>query len=119
MSKLAAWTLAGMVALATGSQAGMSSPSGLSDRSSFSELMASLTSATRPIDLFKVPADRVTFVRVSAMQGYTKEGMRLSPAAHQAIVAAEASVSSNAPLLGHLIDAGYSTTDVIAFSVEL
>lgn len=118
MSKLAAWTLVGIVAFSTGSQAGLSSPPALTNQSSFSELIASLSSATRPIDLSKVSVDRVTFVRVSGTRGYKKERMRLSPAAYQAMVAAEAAVSLNAPLLGDLIDAGYSTTDVIAFSVD-
>jgi len=45
MSKLAAWTLVGTAFFATGLQAGVNSPPALSDRSSFSELMASLTSA--------------------------------------------------------------------------
>ena len=119
MSKLAAWLLVGTVAFSTGSSAGVISSPGLSGRSSFIELMASLASTSGPIDLSKVGADsKMTFVRASGMQGYTKDGMRLSPAAHRAMVGAEASVSLSAPLLGHLIDAGYSTTDVIALSVD-
>ena len=83
-----------------------------------SDLVASLTSAPRP-DLSRVRSDsQVTFIRVSVMPGYSKDKMQLSPAVHQAMVGTEAAVSLNAALLGRLIDRGYSTTDVIAVSVD-
>ena len=118
MRRLAVWTAIGLLALSSGSQAAMSSPLTLSDKSSLSDLVASLTSAPRP-DLSRVRSDsQVTFIRVSVMPGYSKDKMRLSPAARQAMVGTEAAVSLNAALLGRLIDAGYSTTDVIAVSVD-
>ena len=96
MRRLAVWTAIGLLALSSGSLAAMSSPSTLSDKSSLSDLVASLTSAPLP-DLSRVRSDsQVTFIRESVMPGYSKDKMRLSPAAHQAMVGTEAAVSLNA-----------------------
>ena len=118
MSKLARWIFAGIAALSAGSASGATLPPLLTDRSSFGELLASLSSAS-PSDLSKVEAtSKVTFVHVADMPGYPKDGLRFSPAARKSMVGNEAAVYLSPPLLGHLIDAGYSTTDVVALSVD-
>ncbi|MEO9231405.1 MAG: hypothetical protein ABI216_20995 [Devosia sp.] len=118
-SRVAAWILAGSVALFAGSAAGANSVPLLTDRSSFSELLASLTPATSPTDLSKTQASsKVTFVHVADMPGYTKDGLQLSSAARKTMHEMEARIYRSTALLGHLIDAGYSITDVIALSAD-
>jgi hypothetical protein len=91
-----------------------------SSKSSFSDVMGSLSSAktSASIDFTAIHPKHVRFVLVSKLSGYTAAGLKISKANLANKTALDAKVAANASLTASLKKAGYLPSDVVAVSTD-
>lgn len=90
----------------------------LTDKSTFADVMASLSTSGKT-DLSKVTAtSKVTIVKVSTLKGYSASAMKLSAPAMKSMGALDTSVAANVALTAALKKGGYLPTDVAAVAVD-
>jgi len=90
----------------------------LTDKSSFADVMASLSTPAKA-DWSKVTASsKITIVKVSTLKGYSAAAMKLTPAGMKSMGALDTSVAANATLTAALKKGGYLPTDVAAVAVD-
>ncbi len=109
---------------ATNAAASTAAGASLSDKSTFTDVMGSLSTnstnsmgATTDYGSIKT-SSHVSFVQVSKLKGYSANGLKLSKANAASMTKLDANVAANAALTAKLKKAGYLPSDVAAVSTD-
>ena len=90
-----------------------------SDKSSFADVMGSLSNAkVASVDFTVLHPKHVRFVLVSKLSGYTAAGLKISKANLKNMVALDARIAADARLTASLKKAGYLPSNVVAVSTD-
>ena len=106
--------------VSTGASASAGVGSTLTTKSTFSDVMATLSTpdAGSSVDLSKIKRKNIRLIRLSKLKGYSPTAMKLNDSDKQNMASLDATVGTNATLNAVLKKSGYRASDVAAVSTD-